>query len=241
MAEAVEPLAGIVPKLPPPDPELPEPLEPVPLKPVPLELVARGPEAEVVALAPDPVAPALAPALAALPTPAGIPGEPLSTPLAVATREVRVVAVPGPEAEAEAETEAAPKVEVASKVDAVPEPEATPEAEAAPVAEVVAEADMDFDEEDDESDALQERSYRGVVDSLSPTIPKLGEGVSGAASWRVYQKTLVFPNRGQPTSSQYVLALSMEATARFWSGPLTGQPVSVTQTSFPPTAACVWV
>lgn len=55
----------------------------------------------------------------------------------------------------------------------------------------------------------------------------------------MYHQTLVLPNREQPTSSQYVLAFWMEATARFWSGPLTGQPVSVTQTGFPPTAAFV--
>lgn len=208
MTEAVgtgELLAATVPLTPPP----PEPPEPVP----------RGPEEDVVTVAPDPLAVTLA--LAALPTPAGIPGEPLSTPLAVAGREERVVAAPD-------------AAEVPETVP-VPEPDTVPEAEAVP------EADADADEEGEESEALQERSYRGVVDKVLPTIPKLGEGVSGAASWRVYQKTLVFPKRGQPTSSQYVLAFSMEATARFWFGPLTGQPVSVTQTSFPPTAACVWL
>lgn len=188
----------------------------------------------MVALAPDPVIPALTPALAALPTPAEIPGEPLSTPLAVATREVRVVAAPDPEAEPDVEAEAVSGVDVDPEAETVSEPEATPEAEA------VLEADTDADEEAAKSDALQERSYRGLVDKVSPTIPKLGEGVTGAASCKVYQKTLVFPNKGQPTWSQYVFAFSTEATARFWFGPLTGQPVSVTQTSFPPTAACVW-
>lgn len=56
----------------------------------------------------------------------------------------------------------------------------------------------------------------------------------------MYHQTFVDPNRAHPTSSQYVLALSMDATAWFWAGPLTGQPVSVTQTGLEPTAALVW-
>lgn len=96
------------------------------------------------------------------------------------------------------------------------------------------------DEAADELDTLlQDRSYKGVVVKVLPTIPKLGAGVVGAESWRVYHQTLVFPNRGQPASSQYVLAFSVEAMARFAAGPLTGHPVSVIQTSLLPTAA--WV
>lgn len=172
MAEAVEPLAVTVPiTWPSPDPVLTEPPEPLP--PLPLDPVPRGLDAEAVALVPAP----LAPALAALPTPAGIPGEPLSTPLAVATREVTTEADPDPKAVTE--VVAVPEPEASPETDVVPDTKAVPEAEAIPEA--------DADEEDDESEVLQERSYRGVVDKASPTIPKLGEGVVGAASWRVYQ------------------------------------------------------
>lgn len=55
----------------------------------------------------------------------------------------------------------------------------------------------------------------------------------------MYHQTFVDPKRGQPTSSQYVLAFSVEGTAWFWLGPLTGQPVSVIQTGLEPTAALV--
>lgn len=80
-----------------------------------------------------------------------------------------------------------------------------------------------------------------MVDRVLPTTPKLGEGVVGAASWSVYHQVLVLPNRvSQPTSSQYVLALSVLASAWFAAGPLMGQPVSVTQTSLPWEAALVW-
>lgn len=55
----------------------------------------------------------------------------------------------------------------------------------------------------------------------------------------MYHQVLVLPNRGQPTSSQYVLALVRLASAWFAAGPLMGHPVSVTQTSLPLAAA--WV
>lgn len=42
------------------------------------------------------------------------------------------------------------------------------------------------DEEDEASTPSQLRSNRGVVVSSLPTMPKLGLGVSGAASCRVY-------------------------------------------------------
>ncbi len=86
----------------------------------------------------------------------------------------------------------------------------------------------------------QERSYKGVVLSgLPEVIPKDGLGVASSVSSIVYQKMLTLPNLGHPTSSQYVLALAMDGTPRFSVFPLTGHPVSVIQTSLPPTAA--WV
>jgi len=85
--------------------------------------------------------------------------------------------------------------------------------------------------------AEQDRSYSGVVLSLLPTIPKLGFGVTGAESCSVNQKVLTLPNEGHPTSSQYVFAFSREGTAWPETEPLTGHPVSVIQTSLPPTAA----
>jgi hypothetical protein len=48
----------------------------------------------------------------------------------------------------------------------------------------------------------QVKLNRGVVLNLPPTIPKLGSGVVGSASWRVYHQVLVLPNRAHPTSSQ---------------------------------------
>jgi cobalamin biosynthesis protein CobT len=55
--------------------------------------------------------------------------------------------------------------------------------------------------EEDEDDELAEqvKSKAGVVLKVSPTIPKLG---LDPASYKVYQKTLVFPNNEHPTSSQ---------------------------------------
>lgn len=57
------------------------------------------------------------------------------------------------------------------------------------VADVEEEVDVDEDEEEDEGPvpaSSQLRSYRGVVVSSLPIRPKLGLGMSGAASWRVY-------------------------------------------------------
>jgi len=67
-----------------------------------------------------------------------------------------------------------------------------------------AEVDEDDDDEEEVEESLIEqlKSYRGVVVKEEPTIPKLGLGVTGAASWSVYHQILVFPKRGQPTSSQ---------------------------------------
>lgn len=60
-----------------------------------------------------------------------------------------------------------------------------------------------------------------------------------STDWHTYHHVFVTPKLEHPTSSQYVFALSTEATARLRVGPLTGQPVSVIQTGFPPTAALV--
>lgn len=57
-----------------------------------------------------------------------------------------------------------------------PEAEATTEA----LAEVAAPEDVPVVVADEEE--LHERSYRGVVVRVLPTIPKLGDGVLGAAS-----------------------------------------------------------
>jgi hypothetical protein len=55
------------------------------------------------------------------------------------------------------------------------------------LAETVASAIALAEEEGLASTILSQlRSNRGVVESLLPTMPKLGLGVSGAASWRVY-------------------------------------------------------
>lgn len=98
------------------------------------------------------------------------------------------------------------------------------------------------DELEDDEDVifLHDISKSGVVLNGFPTMPKLGFGVEGDASWSVYHQTLVLPNRGQPTWSQYVFALSRLGIARLTVLPLTGKPVSVTQTGLPPTAAWVW-
>jgi len=88
--------------------------------------------------------------------------------------------------------------------------------------------------------AAQERSKYGVVvKGLPSTIPKLGLVWTASLSSRVYHQVLVLPKRGHPTASQYVLALAELGMARLAVEPLTGHPVSVTQTGFPPTAACV--
>jgi len=91
---------------------------------------------------------------------------------------------------------------------------------------------------------LHERLYSGVVlivESLVllPTRPKLGSGAVGAASWRTYHQVLTLPKaEAHPTSSQNVCALATLAMARFSALlPLTGQPVSVIQTGFPPATA----
>lgn len=91
-------------------------------------------------------------------------------------------------------------VEVALKV--VPEPVGVEPA--APVAVLAAAVPLAVGAvvEGRADTSLHERSYRGVSLSLLPTIPKLGFGVTGAASWRVNQNMLIFPKLGHPTASQ---------------------------------------
>lgn len=52
--------------------------------------------------------------------------------------------------------------------------------------------------------AGQVRLKSGVVVSFEPMIPKLGLGVVGSESCRVYQNVLRTPKIAHPTSSQYV-------------------------------------
>lgn len=67
--------------------------------------------------------------------------------------------------------------------------------------------------EEDEELSGQLRSYSGVLLRVIPTTPKLGLGVSGKASCKVYQNVVICPKTLQPTCSQYVLALAKLATA----------------------------
>jgi hypothetical protein len=103
-------------------------------------------------------------------------------------------------------------------------------------------ADADGEEEVAEAEALvgecvsfspQLKSNNGKDFRSFPIMPKLGFGVSGAASRRVYHHTLTLPNKEQPTSFQYLSALSIDATDWPTFLPLTGCPVSVIQTGLP--------
>ena len=49
----------------------------------------------------------------------------------------------------------------------------------------------------------------------------------------MYQNVFLFPNKLHPTSFQYRCALAVLATASRDTGPMRGQPVSVTQTGLP--------
>lgn len=135
-----------------------------------------------------------------------------------------------PESELEASEPADPVGEAEVAEETKPDFSATP----APEAEVLEEAAAELED----VEALQLRSYRGVVSVEEPVTPKLGAVVP--ASSRMYHQVLVLPSRGQATSSQYCLALAVLATARFSVGPVTGQPVSVIQTSLPPATALVF-
>jgi hypothetical protein len=92
---------------------------------------------------------------------------------------------------------------------------------------------------------LHERSYNGDVPMVASLVllarrPKLGTGVVGAASCRTYHQVFTFPKAdAHPISSQKIFALAMLGTPRFSVFPLTGHPVSVIQTGFPPAAPAV--
>ena len=67
-------------------------------------------------------------------------------------------------------------------------------------------ATLETDEEADgteleDADDIVEHSklYSGVVDKLDATMPKLGLGVVGAASCKVYHQVLTVPNKEHPT------------------------------------------
>lgn len=136
------------------------------------------------------------------------------------------------EPELELEPEASePEAEPVAEAEA---PVATPDFSAKPAPEVLDEEAAELED----VEALQLRSYRGVVSVEEPVTPKLGAVVP--ASSRMYHQVLVTPNRGQATSSQYCLALATLATARFSVAPVVGQPVSVIQTSLPPATALVF-
>lgn len=104
---------------------------------------------------------------------------------------------PGPDAELtvavdpEPDPDPDPPLGLAPVPLAVALPEALdPELTTSPVEELVdpLTADEATDEAPDDEegvDALQDRSYRGLLPKVEPTIPKLGLGVAGEASCRV--------------------------------------------------------
>jgi len=84
------------------------------------------------------------------------------------------------------------------------DPDTDPDPEDAVELDATAEVEDPDEAEDEELEetALQERSNNGVVLKVEPTIPKLGEGTVGSASWRVNHQVLTLPRRGHATSSQ---------------------------------------
>ena len=109
--------------------------------------------------------------------------------------------------------------------------------DAAPKVAVASAAGMD---DADVEAPEQLRSYNGVSLKVVPTTPKLGFGVVGKASCSVNHQVLVLPkSRPHPTWSQYIFAFVVFATASPKVSPLTGQPVSVTQTGLPPATPTV--
>lgn len=91
-------------------------------------------------------------------------------------------------------------------VDADADADAAAEAEAEEFRPAVVEAIAEEVELLDDPGAGQVRSYSGVVVRVEPIRPKLGLGVLGAASCRVYQKVLILPRTEQATSSQNCFA-----------------------------------
>ena len=109
-----------------------------------------------------------------------------------------------PEAEAEIEPETEAEIELETDDALLWEDEPDPEDPVGVELDDGAEVEEDPpDEADDEPEtALQERSNNGVVLKVEPTIPKLGEGTVGSASWRVNHQVLTLPRRGHATASQ---------------------------------------
>lgn len=88
-----------------------------------------------------------------------------------------------PESPPEVELPLPVGLETAPVTVALTDPVATSDAVADPETTAVAVPEAGALALEDESDEeLQERSYKGVVVKELPTIPKLGDGVSGAAS-----------------------------------------------------------
>jgi len=129
-----------------------------------------------VGAAPDPVVAEVPP----IPTPweGERPPPEEATPVAEAAVEREEAAL---ETEPEAEDSEDPD-EVVADGEAAPE-EVVPDPE---ITELDA-TGADEDDEGVEETSLQERSNNGVVLKVEPTIPKLGEGTDGSASWRVNQ------------------------------------------------------
>lgn len=128
--------------------------------------------------------------------------------------------------EAEELEEPEPEPELEPELESEPEPEPMESLfKMAPVGVELAAA-LELEELEE---LEQDRSKIGVLRSLLTT-PKLGLAPSSSS---MYHQVLVLPKSGQATSSQYCLALAIEAVASPSWGPLTGQPVSVIQTSLP--------
>lgn len=140
---------------------------------------------------------------------------------------------------------AAPTAATAAPREADAEDEVDEE-DRAPAAEEVTEEEEEAlpasaTAEGEDPEAGQVRLNRGVCETEpAPTIPKLGDGSVGRASCKMYQYVFTLPkSKSQPTASQKVCAFATEATPEPSVGPLTGQPVSETQTSLPAATATV--
>jgi len=119
-------------------------------------------------------------------------------------------------------------------------PEVADDEELEPAAELEDEDAEEEDDEDLEGASLQLKSYNGLEPKLVPTSPNAGWVGSVFSSTSVYHQTFVFPKRVlHPTSSQYVLAFVVLASALPLCLPATGHPVSVTQTGLPAAAPTV--
>lgn len=145
-------------------------------------------------------------------------------------REEEIVVALEEESERESEEVFVPVAEAVAEV---------PVAE--PVGFEVAEETADEEEEEESSSSStpsQLRSNIGVVERSLETANFIS--LSGLESRRLYQKVgVLLKSFLQPMSCQYFLALATLETASSQSGPVAGQPVSVTQTGLPAAAAIV--